>query len=397
MLRIRKVMVADQTAGELEGITAFGEEPLEVLEKEQIIRDFTDPYLELIRLLREASEIEHALLVQYLYAAFSVKPQYPLIMGFGFASASDLLGVAVQEMQHLHQVNRLLVALRAAPNLIRQDFPYEPDIYPFELNLEPLGPSSIAKYVYTEASMRALDRDDPANAAQLTFLDRLFELLGEVRPNHLGSLYGTIIGVTHEVLANPPSGLPDLTIWPARLEQIKSEGEDAHFRFFRDLFMGTHRGFGGRPNIWALPPSDPDYPAFPLPINPSAFEGHERQITDPALREVGWLSNLHYWIVLALLDFSYRYEAPVPMGLSKEHMTGPLLFLGKHLAALGVGIPFDPLSMGYAMGTDRASSVRLLGRLVSEAETLAQRIRERLPGDFPFAQTQRTLSALEQL
>jgi hypothetical protein len=132
-------------------------------------------------------------------------------------------------------------------------------------------------------------------------------------------------------------------------------------------------------------------------MNPSAFEGHPRQITDPAIREVGWLSNLHYWIVLALLDLSYRYEAPVSMGLSKEHMTGPLLFLGKHLAALGVGISFDPLSMGYAMGTDRAFSVRLLSRLVSEADGLAQRIREHLPGDFPFAQTQQTLSALEQL
>jgi hypothetical protein len=170
-----------------------------------------------------------------------------------------------------------------------------------------------------------------------------------------------------------------------------------HFRFFRDLFMGTHQGFGGRPDIWALPPSDPDYPAFPLPVNPSAFEGHPHQITAPTIREIGWLGNLHYWTVLALLDFSYRYEALVPMGLSKAHMTGPLLSLGRHLAALGVGIPFDPLSMGYAMGTDRAASVRLLGRLVGEADGLAQRLRERLPGDFPFTQTQQTLSALERL
>jgi hypothetical protein len=397
MLRIRKVVVDGREAGEPERFAAFDQEAPEVLEKDQIVRDFADPYLELVRLLREASEIEHALLVQYLYAAFSVKPQYPLVMGFGFPNASDLLGVAVQEMQHLHQVNRLLVALRATPNLIRQDFPYEPDIYPFELNLEPLGPGSIAKYVYTEASMRALDREDPSNAAQRPFLDRLFEILGDVRLNHLGSLYGTTIDVMHENLANPPSGLPDLSGWPARLEQIKSEGEDAHFRFFRDLFMGTHSGFGGRSDIWSLPPSDPDYPAYPLPINPSAFEGHAQQITDPAVREVGWLSNLHYWIVLALLDFSYRYEAPVPMGLSKAHMTGPLLFLGKHLAALGVGTPFDPLSMGYVLGVDRTAALRLLSHLVSEADRLAQQIRERLPGDFPFAQTQQTLSALEQL
>ena len=31
-------------------------------------RDFSNPYLELVRLLREAAEIEHDLMVQYLYA-----------------------------------------------------------------------------------------------------------------------------------------------------------------------------------------------------------------------------------------------------------------------------------------------------------------------------------------
>ncbi len=104
-----------------------------------IVRDFADPYLELVRLLREASEIEHALLVQYLYGAYSLKPQYAGIRGFGFANPHDLIGVAIQEMQHLEAVNRMLGALGAAPNLVRQDFPYEPDIYPFPLNLEPLS------------------------------------------------------------------------------------------------------------------------------------------------------------------------------------------------------------------------------------------------------------------
>jgi hypothetical protein len=39
----------------------------------QIIRELQDPYLELIR-LREAAEIEHALLVQYLHGAYSSSP-----------------------------------------------------------------------------------------------------------------------------------------------------------------------------------------------------------------------------------------------------------------------------------------------------------------------------------
>ena len=35
----------------------------------QLVRDFHDPYLELLRLLHEASEVEHALMLQYLSAA----------------------------------------------------------------------------------------------------------------------------------------------------------------------------------------------------------------------------------------------------------------------------------------------------------------------------------------
>ncbi len=37
----------------------------------------------------------------------------------------NLVGVAVQEMHHLARVNELLGQLRAPPNLVRQDFPYE--------------------------------------------------------------------------------------------------------------------------------------------------------------------------------------------------------------------------------------------------------------------------------
>jgi hypothetical protein len=48
-------------------------------------------------------------------------------------------------MHHLARVNELLTDLHAAPNLVRQDFQYEPDIYPFELRMEPLSRRSCAK------------------------------------------------------------------------------------------------------------------------------------------------------------------------------------------------------------------------------------------------------------
>ena len=159
-----------------------------------LVRNFADPYLEMLRLLREAAEVEHALMVQYLYAAFSVKPPYQALAGFGDPNAHDLIGVAVQEMQHLGAVNRLLAELGAAPQLERQDFPYEPDIYPFAFDLEPLSRTSLAKYVYAEAPEDALRMDRAKSEDDVAFLHGLSAALGgEVRLNHVGSLYGTII------------------------------------------------------------------------------------------------------------------------------------------------------------------------------------------------------------
>ena len=114
MLRLR------QTAAEEIVPTAPAEPPPAVA----IVRDFEDPYLEPLRLLREAAEIEYALMVEYLYAAFTVRPEYgEKLQGATSASARNLMGVAIQEMKHLGAVNRLLVALGATPCMERQDFP----------------------------------------------------------------------------------------------------------------------------------------------------------------------------------------------------------------------------------------------------------------------------------
>jgi hypothetical protein len=159
----------------------------------RIVRDFAHPRLELIRLLHEAAEIEHALMAQYLYAAFSLKPEYDLVRGVGVPSSEDLVGVAIQEMQHLGEVNRIMVQLGAAPHLGRQDFPYEPDLYPFPFHLEPLSRHSLAKYVFTEAPENAFDSRFAGSEDDLRVLAELRAELGtDARPNHVGTLYGSM-------------------------------------------------------------------------------------------------------------------------------------------------------------------------------------------------------------
>lgn len=352
-------------------------------DSDTIVRDFEDPYLELLRLLREAAEIEHALMVQYLYAAFGVRREYLKLRGGSSASARNLMGVAIQEMKHFDDVNRLLVALGGTPCMERQDFPYESDIYPFPFHLERLSPMSLAKYTWTEAPAGALEPGPNPTPDDLAFLERLAQVLGaDARPNHLGSVYGTMIARLQEIAAAPPPRFPDIATWVAKLEAIKEEGEDDHFRFFRSVFMGQHAAFAENPDVWSLQMDDPLYPSFPLPQNPTALRTDESD--SPAERKA-WLSDLHYWMVLMLLDLAYRYEMPTSL-MAKRHMTEPLLALGLDLAESGHGTPFDPLSMGYACGVDQAGSVEIVRRIALESDGVARALASagELPADYPI-------------
>ncbi len=62
-------------------------------------------------------------MVQYLYSAYALKPEYAEIVGGPAPNSTSLMGVIIEEMQHLRGVNRLLVELGASPVLTRQDFP----------------------------------------------------------------------------------------------------------------------------------------------------------------------------------------------------------------------------------------------------------------------------------
>lgn len=357
---------------------------------QEIVPAFADPYLELVRLVREAAEIELALLVQYLYCAFSVKvDKYPLVRGTAFDSSGDLLGVAVQEMKHLQTVSQLLVALGAAPHLAPQDFPYDPGIYPFPLHLEPMSRASLAKYVYAEAPAAVMTPGHPDYDAELFTL--LSAALGDLRPNHLGSLYGTIIAVASE----PEAGVADLAQWVTKLELIRGQGEADHFELFKDLFLGVHEGFEGH-DVWSLSPDHPDYPSLAVPVDPVAYEGDPRQIADPAVRRVAWLADLQYWAVLLLLDLGYRRpEGGRYLQLAIRHMTGPLSALGAHLPTVGAGLPFDPPGTGASPGIDPAATAAVLQHLLRESQHHTSAVHDLLPAGYPVNTDAATLAALD--
>jgi hypothetical protein len=122
-----------------------------------------NPRDEAIFLLRTAAEVEHALLVQYLYAAFSLKhrrdggltdQQLALIIDSHppdtFGWRETLLNIAKEEMGHLMTVQNLLLLLGGPLNFEREHFPFLSEFYPFHFRLEPLTKESLAKYVLAE-------------------------------------------------------------------------------------------------------------------------------------------------------------------------------------------------------------------------------------------------------
>jgi hypothetical protein len=372
-----------------------GDEPV------NIVRDFQDPYLELLRLLNVAAEIEHGLMVQYLYCAFSIKPRYQGLAGDGRPSANDIMGIAVQEMQHLGKVNNLLGALGAAPALVREDFPYEPDIIPFRFRLEPMSRPSLARYVWAESPVGATDLAKAENAEDRMFGHDLDLALGnERRPNFVGPLYDTIIALVREVDATRDASLPELEPWLPVLEGIKTEGEIGHYQTFRNAFLGVHPGFNGQADVWRRPVTDPLYPAYQLPLSPTAYVGHANQIQDPAARRLAWLGNLHYWSLLNLLATGYSAGSPELVVASRAHMMGPFMSLAKQLAKMGSGMPFDPLGQGYGRSANNRGTVSYMHHLLAETARFEKQLARELPSDYPpdtCMATEKVLTRLEPL
>jgi hypothetical protein len=110
------------------------------------------PRDEAIFLLHIGAEIEHSLMVQYLYAAYSLDPD----SATGVEGEKvrlwqhQILEIAREEMGHLVTVQNLLRLVGGPLSFGRQDCPYQSDFYPFPFELESLSITSLAKYIVSE-------------------------------------------------------------------------------------------------------------------------------------------------------------------------------------------------------------------------------------------------------
>src|SRR5262245_13985398 len=82
----------------------------------------------LIQLLHIASEIEHALMVQYLYAAYSLDDECQNLNRSERTKVAQwrslILSVAQEEMGHLLTVQNVLCLLGGQMELVRENYPF---------------------------------------------------------------------------------------------------------------------------------------------------------------------------------------------------------------------------------------------------------------------------------
>jgi hypothetical protein len=111
----------------------------------------------LIYTLGKAAELEHLVVCQYLFAAFSLKrdasegltaQQIALTGGW----YRELMHIAEQEMLHLALVQNLLTAVGAGPHLGRPNFPVPPRAFParIQILLMPFGEASLRHFAFLE-------------------------------------------------------------------------------------------------------------------------------------------------------------------------------------------------------------------------------------------------------
>lgn len=300
-------------------------------------------------LLHMDAQIEHGLMVQYLYAAYSLGgPQVPDAMRDKVRSWREIiLGIAKEEMGHLITVQNVLRLIGSPMCFEREDYPWSTPFYPFPFALEPLTLDSLAKYVYAES---------PADwHGQLADEIKARVKKTVPNPNRVADLFKDLISRVEKLPdsvfqtattefqadfsewgrgyeagkrgnasgANPP-GTPTVIVKPLwsrneavdAIKAIAEQGEapatqadaaPSHFTRFLQIYEEM-----------AKAPADVSY-ALPVATNPyvsasqdaepgSEYTGDETRspITHPEAVLWAQLHNLRYRMLLALLEHSFH-------------------------------------------------------------------------------------------
>ncbi|MDI3287284.1 ferritin-like domain-containing protein [Polyangium sp. 15x6] len=350
------------------------------------VEDVASPEEEAIELLRIAAGVEHSLMVQYLYAAFSFDDiRNPL--------AKTIRTIAEQEMAHFATVQNLLRVLGAEPFLGRRDDGPPSELDPLPFHLEPASRVALAKYVALEMPSLDLVPPELRNEVQAILAEANDAVPGDV--HRVGAIYMKIYwlfqkedGPEGPLMLTPEMGMPAgwhiralrprAEVLPYQTNATEWSGSVPHFYVdpvgdradaFKALYRIMAQGEGllddddshfhafleGYRSVVATPPR-----ILPVPTNPSLStephtdaEREQNRITNPLSRMWAELFDVRYHLLLLLIGLSL--STPASDEARARYVDGSLDEMKTGIARVTRRILQLPRKEGGAPDGDRAA------------------------------------------
>jgi len=337
--------------------------------------------------LGKAATLEHLVMCQYLYAAFSLKDRDD--EGLSAAQLEmvrrwrkELLHIAGQEMLHLALVQNLLTAIGGAPRLGRPNFPLPPYAYPagIQMALVPFGEAALRHFAYLERP-EGLEMDDAEGFAALQKAVTLPPVEDEIGPRlqdfeTIGHLYRSIEDGFHALAGRlgeaglfigPPRAqatavhfrweelvaVTDLESAHRAIDTIVEQGEGArgdwHDAHFGRLIVILDDYLAARA---ADPAFEPVRPVVPAVVRPLESGAPVALITDPFSSRCVDLLNAVYEILLELLARYFTHtdetdeQLQVLADVAVSLMFGAIKPLGGLVSRLPVGVEHPGAQVG---------------------------------------------------
>lgn len=277
----------------------------------------------LVFLLHSAAEIEHSLMVQYLFSGYSINPlfgapEYEMVSGW----KTTVLKIAVEEMGHLLVVQSILNLIGGPLNFEREDYPFRSDLYPFPFELRRFDKQTLAKFIIAEIPGTTLDSE----LREILKVAKISLNNGQI--NNVGLLYEDIINIFKDQKKIPDScfhydelnttsynywsfvkdlisaDIRDRVTVISTLEKVAEQGEgtgaqeDSHYERFLSIYREFDTVDSDRSNEVSVN----------VQPNPSLNVGAKNQITEE--RAVLWaeLHDIKYRMTLSLLSHLLTIE-----------------------------------------------------------------------------------------
>lgn len=355
---------------------------------------------ELLFLLGEASQLEHMLMCEYLFAVFSLKRDVSEGITADQLEAIKrwdrvISAVAAQEMLHLALASNMLSAIGSSAHFNRPNFPQQSKYFPsgVKVALLPFGKDALLHFLYLERP-EGMEREDAAILESRSVQEELGQHVIITSQNlvpepeefaTVGHLYrGIERGFQHlvekqgeqQIFIGPPRAqatqeyfawpelipVTDLTSAMQAIETIVEEGEgargdwhQAHYGKFLQVYN----------EYLALKQQDPNFeparPVRPAFVRQPADTGPVDLISDPVTAGVSNLFNASYATLLSMLnrfflhggetgeEFKVLSDVCVDMMFNVIRPVGILLTtlpIGPYLPGVMAGASFETYRLG---------------------------------------------------